>query len=215
MGLAFIFWRVTDDDRLANLPEQPKLSVSRAFMEALLTEGYPSDDYPEIESIQDALERAGADIVRQRRHGGMPPDIFRSLRDSAQSQGGLLPLLLIDGGDALLQPTDDGGVRISTHSVSADEAPGVETDVMDFADLTDDEVRERTAGLDGDDLVDWVLRLTQVRPDLDLPEALAQTWARSDVPLAEVFALALEEGLVDEETLSESVEEAVASHTED
>lgn len=60
-----------DDDRLPDT-DRIELSPSEGLVVALLTEAYPADEYPEVQSIQDAFERAAADIIRLRRHNNLP-----------------------------------------------------------------------------------------------------------------------------------------------
>lgn len=196
------------DSRLpADFSGRPEVNVSEQWAQRLLATGYPQATFTSVQSLQDAIRRAGEEVPIHREHGGMPPDIFQGLRASAEEQGGFLPLILNASGDALLQPTDDGALRISTGEETTDTGECAE--FMLFDELDDNEFREETSHLDDDAIIEFVLRVTRIRDDLDLSRGLAKTWHRSEVPLDDVFERALDEGYVDAEKLEEAAQNAI------
>lgn len=195
------------DDRM---PESGRVTLrpSEQLLCDVLTVGYPIDEYPEIDSAPRAFERAGAEIARHRRHGGTPPEIQQSLCDDADKQGGLLPLVLSQDGDALIEPTDDGGVRIDTTSDEADGFPGDGIERMEFEELSDEDLRRHMQALDPADIAETALRLCALRDDLDVESLLALIWYRSDADLADVFEYSLRDGYVSSERLQAAAAEA-------
>lgn len=199
------------DDRFpeSGPPERVQLSPPADLSRKLLEIGYPADEYPDVPNLQSAYLRSAGEVIRQRQNGGMPPEIFEALRTAAETQGGLLPLVLSADDSALIQTVPGGGVRISKTTV--EDENGGETAVMQFEELTDEEFRQQTTHIDSETLIAWIVRLSSVRDDIDVREILAGSWAESGVSLAEVFETALDQGYVDAESLQTAVESATGS----
>lgn len=109
-----------DDPRTDTDLERVELRPPAPLTRALLSDGYPRDEYPTVDSAQTAYQRAAEEIVAARRNGGMPADIFDSMLERIDETGITVCFAaddsLIIGSDRLRTDavesiTDDDGLR--------------------------------------------------------------------------------------------------------
>lgn len=138
---------------------------------ALLDLVYPAAEAPWVEDIRAAYLQAGRDMIRHKSHGGLPPDIWRSL--CSVSEGGLITIF-VDDGVGFAPLSGGGALRID---INVEE----ETEVMAFEELDDAEWREM---LGDPDIAEALLAaLTRFGHIVDAEELVRRGLAREDVNL--------------------------------
>lgn len=196
----------SDDPRLSHLDDgdttQVSWRASNALLAPLFTDAFPMDRYPSIQTPNEAIERAVEQVVANARNGGQPADVFDQIMTIARAQGGVNPIIVM--GDTAIYPTGDGALQLSTTHAG-------DVRHMEFDELDSDEFATLMRDIDEAALVDLLVDLVAMRPDLDFERGLFRFFEQSPVTLEEMFDHMLSTGDYDREEIEAALEQASTS----